>query len=194
MCSRDFPRATPHATVSAGGGLVADHPTTEAVRAAGAAAPVDAASADAWQGARERFARLPGRGDPGRTEAAARHPDDLRRIADLPGNEREPGDARHAWRLRLRDLLEDHPDAAVEPRSAIAGLPPAGASLRRHEPSGEPRAGPRHRARGPERRPDGPPHATSTVGRLRRVRPRPYGSLGRPPAGIRRGTAGTWGV
>ncbi|MFD6287774.1 hypothetical protein [Streptomyces sp. NPDC060205] len=91
--------------------------------AAGSAALVNAASTDAWQGARERFARLLGRGDPDRTEAAARRLDELRRVAGLPGNERELADARHAWRLRLQDLLEDHPDAAVDLRSAIAGLP-----------------------------------------------------------------------
>ncbi|MFE7068910.1 hypothetical protein ACFU96_02295 [Streptomyces sp. NPDC057620] len=104
--------------------------------AAGSAALVDAASTDAWQAARERFARLLGRGDPDRTEAAARRLDELRRVADLPGNERELADARHAWRLRLQDLLEDHPDAVGDLRSAIAELPPprtASAAMNRQE-------------------------------------------------------------
>lgn len=92
--------------------------------AAGSAALVNAASTDVWQAARERFARLLGRGDPGRTEAAARRLDDLHRVVREPGNERELAEARRAWRLRLQDLLEEHPDAVGELRSAIAELPP----------------------------------------------------------------------
>ncbi|MEU8756293.1 hypothetical protein [Streptomyces chartreusis] len=92
--------------------------------AAGSAALVNAASTDVWQAARERFARLLGRGDPDRTEAATRRLDDLRRVVQEPGNERELAEARRAWRLRLQDLLEENPDAAGELRSAIAELPP----------------------------------------------------------------------
>ncbi|MGW4869339.1 hypothetical protein [Streptomyces chartreusis] len=92
--------------------------------AAGSAALVNAASTDVWQAARERFARLLGRGDPDRTEAATRRLDDLHRVVREPGNERELAEARRAWRLRLQDLLEENPDAADELRSAIAELPP----------------------------------------------------------------------
>ncbi|MEU6305468.1 hypothetical protein [Streptomyces chartreusis] len=92
--------------------------------AAGSAALVNAASTDVWQAARERFARLLGRGDADRTEAATRRLDDLHRVVREPGNERELAEARRAWRLRLQDLLEEHPDAAGELRSAIAELPP----------------------------------------------------------------------
>lgn len=102
--------------------MIPDWLTTLA--AAGSAALVNAASTDAWEAARERFAPLLGRGDPDRTETAARRLDALRRTAEEPGNERELADARRAWRLRLQDLLEDHPEAADELRSAIAALPP----------------------------------------------------------------------
>ncbi|MFJ4364431.1 hypothetical protein ACIP4S_09770 [Streptomyces chartreusis] len=95
-----------------------------ALAAAGSAALVNAASTDVWQAARERFARLLGRGDTDRTEAATRRLDDLHRVVREPGNERELAEARRAWRLRLQDLLEENPDAAEELRSAIAELPP----------------------------------------------------------------------
>ncbi|MFF5476335.1 hypothetical protein ACFY5C_03115 [Streptomyces sp. NPDC012935] len=92
--------------------------------AAGSAALVNAASTDVWQAARERFARLLGRGDPDRTETAARRLDDLRRVVEESGSEGELAEARRAWRQRLQDLLEENPDAADELRSAIAELPP----------------------------------------------------------------------
>ncbi|MEU7665000.1 hypothetical protein [Streptomyces lincolnensis] len=102
--------------------MIPDWLTTLA--AAGSAALVNAASTDVWQSARDRFARLLGRDDTGRTETAARRLDDLRHIAQEPGNERALAEARRAWRQRLEDLLEEHPDAADELRSAIAELPP----------------------------------------------------------------------
>ncbi|MEV3993835.1 hypothetical protein AB0J57_33640 [Streptomyces sp. NPDC049837] len=92
--------------------------------AAGSAALVNAASTDLWQSARDRFALLLGRGDAHRTEAAARRLDALRHIAQEPANARDLAEARRAWRLRLQDLLEEHPGAADELRSAIAALPP----------------------------------------------------------------------
>ncbi|MFJ6835817.1 hypothetical protein [Streptomyces sp. NPDC091209] len=102
--------------------MIPDWLTTLA--AAGSAALVGAASTDAWQTARDRFARLLGRGDADHTRTAARRLDDLRSIAQRPGNERELADARRAWRLCFQDLLQEHPDAADELRSAIAELPP----------------------------------------------------------------------
>ncbi|MFI9174598.1 hypothetical protein [Streptomyces lincolnensis] len=102
--------------------MIPDWLTTLA--AAGSAALVNAASTDVWQSARDRFVRLLGRDDAGRTETAARRLDALRGIAQEPGNERALAEARRAWRLRLEDLLEEHPDAADELRSAIAELPP----------------------------------------------------------------------
>ncbi|MFC9961253.1 hypothetical protein ACFVIB_28330 [Streptomyces nigra] len=102
--------------------MIPDWLTTLA--AAGSAALVNAASTDVWQTARERFLLLLGRGDPARTETAARRLDALRRSAEEPGNERALAEARSAWRQRLGDLLEEHPEAAAELRSAIAELPP----------------------------------------------------------------------
>jgi hypothetical protein len=90
----------------------------------GSAALVNAASTDAWQSARTRFSRLFGRGDAGRTETAARRLDALRGVAQEPDNDAGLAEARHTWRLRLQDLLEEHPEAADELRTAIAELPP----------------------------------------------------------------------
>jgi hypothetical protein len=104
--------------------LIPDWLTTLA--AAGSAALVSAASTDAWQTARDRFARLLGRGDADHTQTAARRLDELRSIAERPGNQQELSEAHRTWRLHLQDLLAEHPEAADELRSAIAELPPPG--------------------------------------------------------------------
>ncbi|KAB1980181.1 hypothetical protein [Streptomyces triticiradicis] len=104
--------------------MIPDWLTTLA--AAGSAALVGAASTDAWQTARDRFARLLGRGDAEHTRTAVRHLDELRSLAQRPGSRQELAEARRTWRLHLQNLLAEHPDAADELRSAIAELPPPG--------------------------------------------------------------------
>lgn len=91
--------------------------------AAGAAALVTAASTDAWQTTRNRFVRLLGRGDADRSERVARRLDALRQTAQQPGSDQELAEACRTWRVRLQDLLEEHPDTAEELRSAIVELP-----------------------------------------------------------------------
>jgi hypothetical protein len=94
-----------------------------ALAAAGSAGLVGAATTDAWQITRDRFVQMLGRGDPDRSEAAARRLDSLRRTAQTPGSDRELTEARHAWRIRLQDLLDEHPDAAGDLSAAVAALP-----------------------------------------------------------------------
>ncbi|MFD9903566.1 hypothetical protein [Streptomyces sp. NPDC059063] len=91
---------------------------------AGAAGLVGAATTDAWQTTRAAFVQLLGRGDPDRAAAAARRLDELRTAAHGAASERELAEARHAWRVRLQDLLAEHPDAAGELQAAIAAFAP----------------------------------------------------------------------
>ncbi|MFK4225273.1 hypothetical protein [Streptomyces sp. NPDC019890] len=106
-----------------------------ALAAAGAAGLVSAATTDALQTTRDHFVRLLGRGDPDRSEAAARRLDALRQIAQTAGSDRDLSEARHAWRIRLQDLLDEHPDTAEDLQAVIAALPPpprAAASYQQH--------------------------------------------------------------
>ncbi|WP_051852553.1 hypothetical protein [Streptomyces aureocirculatus] len=92
--------------------------------AASAAGLVGAAAEDAWQSTRDRFVRILGRGDPEQSESAGRRLDALRAVARRPDSGAELTRARGAWRVRLQDFLDDHPDAAAELQAAIAAFPP----------------------------------------------------------------------
>jgi hypothetical protein len=83
---------------------------------------VTAAVTDAWEAARKGFARLLGRGDPGRTKAAERRLEETREQltgatgADL---ERTRAALEAQWATRLADLLEDDPGAEADLRALV---------------------------------------------------------------------------
>jgi hypothetical protein len=76
---------------------------------------VAAAATDAWDMAKQGFARVLGRGDPARERVAERRLAETReQLQGAPGQEleQERGRLEAAWQTRLVDLLEEHPDAA----------------------------------------------------------------------------------
>lgn len=83
---------------------------------------VTAAVTDAWEAARKGFARLLGRGDPDKMQAAERRLeetyDQLTRAtgADL---ERVRAALEAQWTTRLADLLEDDPGVEVDLRALV---------------------------------------------------------------------------
>ena len=87
--------------------------------ATGGTALVNAMVTDGWEGVRKKFARLLGRGDEKETEAAAvRLEKSHASLSGLSGADLERAQAEQAiaWRTRLGDLLESHPDAQDELR------------------------------------------------------------------------------
>jgi hypothetical protein len=83
---------------------------------------VTAAVTDAWEAARKGFARLLGRGDPDKTQAAERRlaetHDQLTQVtgADL---ERVRAALEAQWTTRLADLLEDDPGVEADLRALV---------------------------------------------------------------------------
>jgi hypothetical protein len=80
---------------------------------------------DGWEGVRDRFSRLMGRGDPKATEDAAARLENSRAV--LAGQsgaalERAQAEQEIAWRTRLADLLESHPEAENELRAVVADV------------------------------------------------------------------------
>ncbi|HEX9355863.1 MAG TPA: hypothetical protein VF933_18830 [Streptosporangiaceae bacterium] len=81
---------------------------------------VAAAVSDGWEAARDRIARLFGRGQPDpaierrldatRDQLSAASPADVERVKADVGAE---------WAVRLKDLLADHPDAGAQLRALI---------------------------------------------------------------------------
>jgi hypothetical protein len=97
--------------------------TLAALAVAGGNALVSAMVTDGWEGVRERFARLLGRGDPKATgDAAARLEDSRVVLAGRSGTDLERAQAEQeiAWRTRLADLLESHPESEDELRLVVA--------------------------------------------------------------------------
>ena len=100
---------------------------------------VTAAVTDAWEAARKGFARLLGRGDPGKTQLAehrlAETRDQLTRAtgADL---ERIRAALESQWVTRLTDLLEEDPGVEADLRTLVqeiqAQLPPGLVSAADH--------------------------------------------------------------
>ena len=83
---------------------------------------VAAASTDAWEAARQRFARLLGRGDPDRTKMAEQRLAETREQltgAEGPDLEQARTALAKRWAGRLADLLEEHPDAGAELRALV---------------------------------------------------------------------------
>ena len=94
-----------------------------ALASTGGTALVTAMVTDGWEGVRARFARLFGRGDAERAEAAAGQLDQSRAaLAGLPGPdlERALAEQQVIWRTRLCELLEQDPAAEQEVRSVIS--------------------------------------------------------------------------
>jgi hypothetical protein len=83
---------------------------------------VAAATTDAWEAARRGFARLLGRGDPDRTQAAERRlVETHEQLTGAQGQDLEQARAALAerWAGRLADLLEEHPDTESDLRALI---------------------------------------------------------------------------
>ena len=90
---------------------------------AGGTALVTAMVTDGWEGVKDRFARLLGRGDAKEMARAAARMDECQALlAMLAGRELERARTEQelAWRVRLGDLLEREPDAEDDLRSLIA--------------------------------------------------------------------------
>jgi hypothetical protein len=104
---------------------------------------VAAASTDAWEAARRGFARLLGRGDPGRTEVAERRlAETHEQLTRRAGTDLEA--ARSAleaqWVTRLADLLEEDPGVEADLRTLVqeiqAALPAGMMSASDHAVAG----------------------------------------------------------
>jgi hypothetical protein len=103
-----------------------------ALAATGGNALVSAMVTDSWEGVRARFARLLGRGDPKATdEAAARLEHSRAALAGRSGTdlERAQAELEIAWRTRLGDLLESHPEAEDELRAVVAEAQVVGSAV-----------------------------------------------------------------
>jgi hypothetical protein len=81
-----------------------------------------AAVTDVWESARRKFARLLGRGDPKRTEAAERWLDQSReQLTAAAGTELEQVRAAQAqrWQGRFADLLDEDPGIEAQLRALV---------------------------------------------------------------------------
>jgi len=93
---------------------------------------VAAATTDAWEAARRKFARLLGRGDPDKAKAAERRLEQTHdQLTNAAGEDLERVRAvlEAQWVTRLADLLEDDPGVEAELRAVveeIRSLLPAG--------------------------------------------------------------------
>ncbi|MCX4657261.1 DUF1552 domain-containing protein [Streptomyces microflavus] len=95
-----------------------------AVAAAGGSAVVQAAGTDAWNGIRDGFARLFGRGEPGREQAELERLDQTRSALEAAGDGEDAQRVQIAqvarWQTRLETLLEELP--AAEQQLVVAEL------------------------------------------------------------------------
>lgn len=83
---------------------------------------VKAAVTDAWDTAKDGFARLLGRGDTGRTVVEERRLEQTRaELAGVPAAELEWAQSRlqAAWQTRLLDLLEERPEIAADLQALV---------------------------------------------------------------------------
>ena len=91
-----------------------------------------AAVTDVWEAARDKLARLLGRGDPRKAEVAERRLDETRQqLTAAQGGDLEPAWAAAArrWEGRFADLLDEDPGVEVDLRAVveeIAAQLPAG--------------------------------------------------------------------
>ena len=83
---------------------------------------VAAATTDAWEAARRKFARLLGRGDAKKEQLADKRLEETRQQLDgVTGQklEKVQADLAKAWQVRMADLLEEDPGAEAELRSLV---------------------------------------------------------------------------
>ena len=83
---------------------------------------VTAAVTDAWEAARDKFARLFGRGDPDKTELAEQRLEETHdQLTAAAGTDLEPARIALAerWAGRLADLLEEDPGAEADLRTVV---------------------------------------------------------------------------
>ena len=95
-------------------------PLAEALAALAGNTIVAAATTDAWEAARGKFARLLGRGDAKKAQLADTRLEETRQqLASASGQELEKvqADLGRAWRVRLADLLEEDPGLEAELRA-----------------------------------------------------------------------------
>jgi hypothetical protein len=83
---------------------------------------VAAATTDAWEAGRRKFAQLLGRGDPDRAKLAEDRLDQTRQqLEGVTGQalERTQAELGRAWQVRLQDLLEEDPSIEVDLRALV---------------------------------------------------------------------------
>jgi hypothetical protein len=83
---------------------------------------VTAATTDAWEAARRKFARLLGRGDSKKEQLADKRLEETRQqLAGMTGEELEQAQVElaRAWQVRMADLLEEDPGVEPELRAVI---------------------------------------------------------------------------
>jgi hypothetical protein len=83
---------------------------------------VTAATTDAWEAARRKFARLLGRGDPKKEQLADKRLEETRQqLEGVSGEElrKAQADLARAWQVRLEDLLEEDPGIEAELRAMV---------------------------------------------------------------------------
>jgi hypothetical protein len=83
---------------------------------------VTAATTDAWEAARRKFARLLGRGDAKKEQLADKRLEETRQqLAGASGQElaRARADLVKAWQVRMADLLEEDPGVEAELRAVV---------------------------------------------------------------------------
>jgi hypothetical protein len=83
---------------------------------------VAAATTDAWEAARRKFAQLLGHGDPKKEQLADRRLEETRQqLEGASGQELEKAqaDLKKVWQLRLQDLLEEDPGVEAELRALV---------------------------------------------------------------------------
>ena len=93
--------------------------------ASGGAALAGAAAADAWKYARDGFTRLAGRGDPELERQLSRKLDaTAAQVEQAPEQDRprvrEIEQA--AWRTRIADLIDEHPEHATDLADLVRGI------------------------------------------------------------------------
>ena len=100
---------------------------------------VAAATTDAWEAARRKFARLLGRGDPKQEQLAEQRLEETRQqLTGAAGADSEQARTVLAdrWAGRLADLLEEAPDAEADLRALVqeiqAALPASAVSAADH--------------------------------------------------------------
>jgi len=83
---------------------------------------ITAATTDAWEAARRKFAQLLGRGDQPRTRLAESRLDQTRQqLEGITGQELERvrAELARAWQVRLEDLLEEDPGIEADLRALV---------------------------------------------------------------------------